>query len=157
MARARSRRAGPPVVRASPCPRGSAPTRPGARTTSPQEAGPAARLRSSKPAARRRALRASARATFSARWCMRPQNGASSPLRLFGLLDRRQNLLQAQILEQGFPFLGVVSISRGELAEEAKGCHDPQLSCQELDGLLRDFIERLCLDVHSVSSAISSR
>src|SRR5215204_592387 len=67
-----------------------------------------------------------------------------------------QGLIQCQILEECFSLLCVVAVSCRELAQEANRGDNPQLFRQQLDGLLGDFVQGLCLNGHRATSAISS-
>jgi hypothetical protein len=67
-----------------------------------------------------------------------------------------QKLIKRQVFEERFSFLRVIAIARRELIQKAYGIDDPHLFKKQVDRLLSDFAQWLCLDIHRVTSAISS-
>src|SRR3989337_345068 len=67
-----------------------------------------------------------------------------------------QDLIKRQILEQGVSLFGVIAVPCRELVQKSYGIDNAHLFGEQINRVSRDFTQRLCLDIHCVTSVISS-
>ena len=64
-------------------------------------------------------------------------------LKTQGSLHRRQDVVKRQIFEQGFPFLGVVTVTSRELIEKPHGINNTYLFGEQVNRMPCNFTQGL--------------
>src|ERR1044071_598550 len=71
-------------------------------------------------------------------------------------LHRRQDFIKRQIFEQRFPLLRIISVPCRELVQKPHRVYDAHLLREQVNRVSCNFTQGLCLDIHCVTSVISS-